>query len=311
MKKRAVVVGINDYYILDSTRKSDLQQAVWDGRAVYHLLKDAFGFGEIYHLEDRQASRERILHALRHVLAISAAGDVVCFYFSGHGARLRGDLAQADCDTYYEALVPASGAWITDRDLAQLADRLNPEHVNFTVITDACHSGGLHLADAHIKCRTPTYRGDLIEAIVSFMQTLIPCGLCLPLGSGELQHNVTNVRTGSEGAIDLDPDPDKRLVAASKATLLAACRFDELSWESSQARHGLFTQSMLETMSQSGFFDSYHDVIDLLRGGVAQKIARFIHPSRPGTQQTPQLFGQRNRMGERFLAGWVDTPARP
>lgn len=311
MAKRAVTVGVNDYFILDSTRKSDLRQAVRDARGIYHLLKDAFGFTEIYHLEDRQASRDRILHALRHVLSISEAGDVVCFYFSGHGARLRADLAQADCDTYYEALVPASGAWITDRDLARLADRLDPDYVNFTVITDACHSGGLHPADGTLKCRTPPFAGDLVEAIVAFMQTLIPCGLCLPSGSTALDQNVTNVRANPDGTIDLDPDPDKTLVAATKSTLLAACRFDELSWESTRAQHGLFTQTMVESMSQSGFLDSYNDVIDLLRGGVEGKIAQIVRPGRPGTRQTPQLFGQRNRMGESFLQGWVDTPVRP
>lgn len=311
MTKRAVVVGINDYTILDPRGRSNLRQCVRDAASVYHLLKDAFGFEDIYYYVDLFASRHAILNALRHVLSISEAGDTVCFYFSGHGARIRADLRQADCDTYYEALVPASGAWITDRDLAQLASRLEPDYVNFTVITDACHSGGLHIADANIKCRTPSFSDALIQAIVSYMHTLIPCGMCLLPGSDALNHNVSNVHERGDGTIDLDPDIDKTLVAASKSTLLAACRFDELSWEHRQLRHGLFTQALLELTSQSNFLASYHEVMEQLRTTVAQKITTLIQPNHPSTVQTPQLFGQRNRMGESFLAGWTTTPARP
>ena len=311
MTKRAVVAGINDYTILDPTGKSNLSHCVGDARSMHHLLRDSFGFTDIYHYENLHASRDRILNALRHVLSISEAGDSVCFYFSGHGARVRADLSRADCDLYYEALVPASGAWITDRDLAQLANRLEPDHVNFTVVTDACNSGGIHPADASIKCRTPTYSSELIQAIVNFLQTLIPCGICLSADSTELNNNVSNVQAMDNGMIDLDPDPDKTLIAGSKSTLLSACRFDELSWESGRYRHGLFTQSFLDIVNQSNFQASYHEMIEQLHSKVEEKIAAAIRPYHPGTVQTPQLFGQRNRMEENFLAGWIRTPAQP
>lgn len=311
MTKRAVVVGVNDYSILDPTGKSNLSQCVSDAASVYHMLKNAFDFGDIYYYSNLTASRGAILNALRHLLTISEAGDTVCFYFSGHGARVRADLSKADCDTYYEALVPASGAWITDRDLLQLTSRLSPDYVNFTVITDACHSGGLHPADASIKCRVPSFSDDLLQTIVRYLKTLIPCGICLSIDSSELAHNVDNVRLREDGTIDLDPDPDKILVAASKATLLAACRFNELSWESSQVHHGLFTQTLLDIASQSNFQSSYHNMMEQVRSGVIQKIGNLIQPHHPGTVQTPQLFGQRNRMDEDFLAGWTTTPAVP
>ena len=311
MTKRAIIAGINDYTILDPTGNSNLSHCVRDARSIHHLLRDAFGFTDIYHYDNLRASRDRILNALRHVLSISEAGDTICFYFSGHGSRVRADLSQADCDLYYEALVPASGGWITDRDVAQLADRLEPDYVNFTVVTDACNSGGIHPADATIKCRTPSYSSELIQAIVNFLQTLIPCGLCLPEDSTELNNNVSNVRADGNGMIDLDPDADKTLIALSKSTLLSACRFDELSWESDRYRHGLFTQSFLDIVNQSNFLASYHDMIEQLRNSVEGKISAVIRPHHPGTNQTPQLFGQRNRMEENFLAGWTHTPAHP
>jgi hypothetical protein len=71
----------------------------------------------------------------------------------------------------------------------------------------------------------------------------------------------------------------------------------------------VFTQAILDLVNQSDMQISHHDLMDQLRTGVADKIQRFIHPSRPGVAQTPQLFGQRNRMSESFLAGWIYTPA--
>lgn len=305
--KRALTVGVNNYSILDPTGESNLNACVNDARSIYYLLQDAFGFTQIYHLEDLRASRNNILSTLRHLIRISETGDTICFYFSGHGSRVRTDLSQADCDSYYEALVPASGAWITDRDLLRISEDLYPDAINFTIITDACNSGGLHTADAAIKCRTPIFAANLLEAIVNFMNTLIPCGVCVEAVS-QYADNVANVHE-EHGVIDLDPDPNKTLVGATKSTLLSACHFNELSWESSSISHGLFTQAILDSVNQSNMQISYHDFLADLSASVADKISTIIHPSRPGVTQTPQLFGQRNRMGENFLEGWIHTPA--
>lgn len=307
MAKRALTVGINNYAILDPSGNSNLNACVNDARSIYHLLKDSFGFTQIWHLENLKASRNSILSTLRHLIRISEAGDTICFYFSGHGSRLRADLSEADCDRYYEALVPASGAWITDRDLTAIADDLYPDAVNFTVITDACNSGGMHSADAALKCRTPIFESALLNAIVSFLSTLIPCGICVE-NLSQLNNNVSNVQQ-SNGTIDLDPDPNKTLIGATKSTLLSACHFNELSWETTRLGHGLFTQAILDSVNQSNMQINYHDFIATLQSNVAGKMSTLINPSQPGVTQTPQLFGQRNRMMENLLEGWIHTPA--
>lgn len=307
MAKRALTVGINNYSILDPTGRSNLSACVADSRSIYHLLKDSFGFTQVYHLEDLRASRNRILSTLRHLISISEAGDTICFYFSGHGSRLRADLSAGDCDKYYEALVPASGAWITDRDLMAITDDLYPDAVNFTIITDACNSGGMHSADAAIKCRTPIFGNELIDTIVSFLSTLIPCGICVE-DISQLNNNVSNVQS-TNGTIDLDPDPNKTLIGATKSTLLSACHFNELSWETTTIGHGIFTKAILESVSQSNMEVTYHNFMDTLQSNVDNKIRTLINPSKPGVTQTPQLFGQRNRMVENFLEGWIETPS--
>ncbi len=304
--KRALTIGINNYSILDPTGDSNLNACVNDARSIYHLLKNNFGFSQVYHLEDLRASRNRILSTIRHLVRISETGDTICVYFSGHGSRLRADLSQGDCDKYYEALVPASGAWITDRDLVNITDGLYPNAINFTMITDACNSGGMHPADTAIKCKTPIYESSLINAIVDFLSTLIPCGICAE-NTNQFNNNVGNVQANN-GTIDLDPDPNKTLVAATKSTLLSACHFNELSWESSRIGHGLFTQAILDTVNQSNMQISYHDLMTRLQSSVSSKMSSLILPHHPGVTQTPQLFGQRNRMTENFLEGYVHSP---
>lgn len=311
MAKRAVVVGINDYSVLDPTGRTNLGSCVNDANEIAHMLIDAFGFdpSQVYCYTNRAASSSNIMRALAYVLQQSEAGDVVCFYYSGHGGRWPANRNQAgDVDKYYEAIVPASGAPITDFDIFRLADSLQPSFVNFNVILDSCHSGGMHDVDSILKARSIRYGRELIDAIIRAMRTLIPCGVCIPPNSTVMANNVNNVEATSDGRIDLDEDPNKTLVQFSKSTLLAGCKYSELSWEVGGAGgapgHGLLTQSMLELVNASNFSITYHDLLTELQSRVSQKITSLIVPHHPGTTQTPQLMGQMNRMEEGFLAPW-------
>lgn len=142
MVKRALVVGINDYSSLDPSGKSNLSSCVSDADSMMDLLVSAFGFdsGESVKLTDRSADSTSITSMLKDILSKSNPGDVTCFYYSGHGSRTSADSSQADCDKFYESIIPASGPFITDRDLFNIANKLEPSVVEFTVILDSCHS---------------------------------------------------------------------------------------------------------------------------------------------------------------------------
>lgn len=308
MKKRAVIAGIDNYRIFDPSGKTDLSGCVHDARNINELLQDAFGFDEVYHYENHRASRDQILDALGHLISISEAGDTICFYFSGHGGRRRGKLSKVDCDYFYESLLTSTGELITDYDLTQLANPLYPDAVNFTLIIDACHSGGLHTADQELKCKAPVFDEELLLAIEASMATVIPFGLCISDNFEDILGNVSNVKVGPNGSIDLDPDPTKTFLPAAKSTLLAACNFNELSWISSKEKGSIFTNCLLEVINQSGYAGSYTDLFEELQEKMEDKITRYIRPNQPGTQQTAQLFGQRNRMKEAFLAGYTYSP---
>jgi hypothetical protein len=313
MTKRAVIVGINDYSVIDPTGKSNLGSCVNDANEMYHMLVDAFGFDptQVFCYRDRNASSANILRAVAYMLQNSEAGDVACFYYSGHGSRFPAVQGRFDIDRHYEAIIPASGAPITDFDLFRLADSLNPSFVNFNVILDSCHSGGMHDADDVVKSRSLRLIQEYIDALIRALRTLIPIGVCIPPSSTVMNNNIRSARLGADARLDLDVDPNKTLVQFSKSTLISGCRFDELSWEVSgsngAAGHGLLTQSFIDLVNASNFSITYHDLMTQLGTRVGQKITSQIVPTHPGVTQTPQLMGQMNRMEEQFLAGWNDS----
>ncbi len=302
MVKRAVVVGIDDYTVLDPTGNSNLNYCVRDAQAMYHLLTTVFvpGFepSQVYYYANSTATRENILRALRYITSVGEAGDVACFFFAGHGARVQG----AD-GVFYETIIPYSGDWISDWELYQIADSLLPSFVNFTIILDSCHSGGMiDLLPDNASVRTIQFLQELTDAMVQTMNTLIPCGICLPHDRvSAIRGNVSNVTVGANGMIDLDWDPDKTLIQFAKSTLIAACRFDELATEDGSFGHGLLTQSFTEIVNQSNFQMNYHDLLDELRTRVQQKAQAL------GVSQRPQIYGQQNRMEEDFLQGWTQS----
>ncbi len=313
MAKRAVVVGINDYSVIDPTGGTNLSCCVNDANEMAHLLIDAFGFdpSQVYRYTDRQASSAAIQRALAYVLQQSEAGDVVCFYYSGHGGRFPARPGDTNSDKYYEAIIPASGAPMTDFDLFRLANSLEPSFVNFNVILDSCHSGGMHDVDNIVKTRSIRLAQQIVQAMVKFLRTLIPFGVTIPPSSNVMNNNVSNVTAIGDDRVDLDEDPNKTLIQFSKSTLISACQYSELSWEvgsaGGAAGHGLFTQSFIDLVNASNFSISYHDLISQLQRRVSQKIKDQILPGHPGVTQTPQLMGQQNRMEEDFLAGWIDS----
>jgi hypothetical protein len=296
MTKRAVVVGINDYTTQFPDGSSNLAGCVNDAQSAYHLLVDAFGFdpSQTYYYEDAAASRTTILQALRYVVSVAEPGDVACFFYAGHGARLPSDPANPATNKYYEAIVPASGDWITDWEINDIAAGLQPSTVNFTVILDSCNSGGFHESAPDSRTRTVDFSPSLVEAMVANMSTVIPCGVCLPADSTVMNNNVSLVKGNGNGVV-CAVDDNKSLVPQSKSTVVAACRYDEVDIET--GGHGALTQGLLDIVNASNFSITYTDLIDELRTKVQSH----------NLTQTPTLLGQENRVIEEFLAPWHDS----
>jgi caspase domain-containing protein len=263
MAKRALVAGINDYSNWNSgvqiggmtLSAPNLNFCDADADSFAQLLKDGFLFDDVTLLKDSQATSQAILDGMKTILGKSVAGDVMCFYFSGHGGRMP-ENAGTSSTRYYETIVPYNTSMITSMDVATIADSLPPSEVNFTLVLDSCHSGGMFLS--------PDSRGYICDqstaqAFQAACQAIIPW-ICL-LDAVALDGNVSNLVLQASGVCTMDVDASKDNPDNAKATLLSACDYGELSAEQASIGHGFFTQAILDLVNASNFTISHPDLL--------------------------------------------------
>jgi len=155
--RRALLIGINDYPRLTSEgaltrigrdRITPLEGAVNDVVAMRDLLAARFGFdpAHIAVLLDTAATRDAILAGIRRLTADAQPGDVVFFFYAGHGSQRYNSLTRRPTKLD-QTIVPADanrGVFdIRDKELATLFDALLDKHVTLTLIFDSCHSGAI------------------------------------------------------------------------------------------------------------------------------------------------------------------------
>jgi hypothetical protein len=271
------------------------------------LLQQSLGFdvSNIITLTDQSATQSAVMAALANMVSASAPGDVACFYYSGHGSIEPDDPDNPSCERFYEAMCTATRPFLTDKDLFSLADQLQQSVVNFTVISDSCHSGGMDQeTDAVAKYKSLALGSDVSQRVADFMNTWIPAGIAVPSSSDVCSHNVKNVSVTEGGHLVCEEDPSQIFVELAKMTLIAGCRFWELSYESNG--HGLLTQALLDTVNASDFQMNYGALIETVRQQVAVSFENLLPTVAAGypTSQVPQLRGQANRMEEGFLQPW-------
>ncbi len=148
--KYALCVGINQF---KNYPAATLRGCVNDAEDMASLLKDLFGYrdGDILKLTDRQATKTRIMAALRKMVDGAQEGRYasLVFSFSSHGTQVP-DLDEDESDKADEAFCPhdlaqAGPGWdrdhlIVDDELHALFARVPPE-VHLEVYLDTCHSG--------------------------------------------------------------------------------------------------------------------------------------------------------------------------
>jgi Caspase domain len=156
--RRALLIGINDYTasklagqpMLGPPPDRDwpnLTGAVNDVHTLASMLKQLYGFrdDEIFILTDQDATRDAILAAIDDRLVKRAGkGDVVFFYFGGHGSQVRNSRSE-EPDKLDESIVPADsrrGAKdIRDKELRKRFNAILDADARLTIVLDNCHSG--------------------------------------------------------------------------------------------------------------------------------------------------------------------------
>jgi len=156
-RRRALLIGIDDYTASSFPRRPDLEQehrgwpdlkgAANDARILREMLVLLYGFApdDIVTLTNQQATRAAILQSIeRHLAAPSRAGDVVFYYFAGHGSQVPNPDSD-EPDGLDESIVPAdsrAGALdIRDKELRPLFNRILDRGAQLTLLLDHCHSG--------------------------------------------------------------------------------------------------------------------------------------------------------------------------
>lgn len=158
--RRALLIGINHYpappgadtagWVGPSgrARVPDLDGAVNDVAAMQDLLRARFGFeaAHLRSLTDSAATHDAILAAIEQLIAEAQTGDVVVFFYAGHGSERRNSLS-ARATKVDQTIVPvganAGGFDIRDKELARAFNRLLAKGVTLTLIFDSCHSGAI------------------------------------------------------------------------------------------------------------------------------------------------------------------------
>ncbi len=138
--KRALLIGINKYRAV-----TGLQGAVNDVETMREILTKRWGFlpANITMLTDEGATRENMLAAIRHIVAVSEPQDTIYIHYSGHGSQVE-DLNGDEEDGLDETLVPQDGRTngvrdIVDDELDDIFSNLRTHNV--IVMLDSCHSG--------------------------------------------------------------------------------------------------------------------------------------------------------------------------
>ena len=141
---RAVLVGIDEYARADIPT---LRGCVNDVALVRELLKRCVGVvnDDIHVLVNRRATKQNILRRLFMAIEGAAPGDVVVFYFSGHGSQIRDRDGDELADGLDELICPYDmdwdrGTYLLDDDMDAIFAAIPPDIV-LEAFFDCCFWG--------------------------------------------------------------------------------------------------------------------------------------------------------------------------
>jgi hypothetical protein len=129
-------------------RIENLDGSVNDALAMAAMLRNPkYGFTDVRLLRNEEATRDGILAALDQLVADARPGDVIAFYYAGHGSQRVNSLAEAKLNRLDQTIVPVdanAGQFdIRNTELALRFDRILDAGAELTLIFDSCHSGSI------------------------------------------------------------------------------------------------------------------------------------------------------------------------
>jgi hypothetical protein len=255
----ALCVGIDEY------ASAPLAGCVNDAKR-WKATLERIGFNDVRLLTNGEATRQGILDALGRLLEGRQPGDVLVLQYAGHGTRLPDVDGDEREDGEDEALCPFDldqGRFVIDDDLREALAKL-PDGVNLTCFFDCCHSGTITRLvrpgpGAAIGVRGAPARRRYIRATDAMIQAHRAFRETQPVAAG---------RSGRRAL--------GRVAADMKEVVFAACRADQVAYESEG--QGDFTRLVTELLSDRVPDESHVDFH-----------ARIVRAFGAGARQEPQL----------------------
>jgi len=259
----ALLVGINEYLSPNVSNLSGTQKDLEDMQD--YILSNYNAFEKkVAVLKDEEATRANIIKHFEQHLGQAQEGDIVLFYYSGHGSWGKTNEAffKFDPDGREEGLVCHDSRVdnqfdLADKEMAVLLNYVARNNAEVVLLIDSCHSGSVtRYADASTRL---TGESDQVRALSDYLydSTL-----------DEHRNYYTELAAQNGGEISEIP--------MSRHLLLSACSERELARETKDG--GWFTQSLLATLKENESL-SYFQVYSQVFSAISQKHEK----------QTPQL----------------------
>ena len=283
MPKKALLVGINDYAPVGSGGP-DLRGCVNDVSDMANTLS-VLGIipatpRAMRILTNSRATRAAILAGLKWLVKGAKKGDVLVFYYSGHGSYVA-DVSGDELDGRDETLCPhdyASAGMIKDDDIRTLLAGLSPG-ATLDIIFDSCHSG----SGTRAALDPPPGEHLLVSR---FIEPPIDYGFFL---DAEPSLPVRRLLKPRESAAT----KELVLVPGLNHVLWAGCRDNQTSQETviGGVYRGVFTYHFCKVLRGAG--------VGILRHRLDAQVSSNIH--RAGYAQIPQLEGTRTSLAEKVF----------
>lgn len=269
--KRALIVGIDNYQF--APKIPQLHGCVNDAQLMQAVLEEQFGFaaGNITLVTNEQATRDGMLAALDALVAATQPGDIVVFYYAGHGSQMT-DREGDEPSGLDSTLMPVdSEGWsgqnrdITDDEIHLRLLALGAKTDFITLIVDACHSATVSRDAFGVSSRG-------VPADTRPASDLPPS----PIPSA-------STRSAGVG----DHGPSGWMPLANQYVLIAGCRDEEISFEyrppesDGKVTHGALTYFLAQELRRATSGTSYRDVFERAAARVNANNARQ-HPQMEG-----------------------------
>lgn len=163
----AVLVGINTY---EDAYIADLQVCVGDVAAVHRALAPSYQVARLLTdaTPERLPTRANILGELSILSQAAGEGDLLLFYFSGHGMAEEGESYLLPRDARLAALKHTA---VNMRDVRELIEQ-SPARAK-VIVLDACHSG------ASIGKAGPAMTPEFIQQVFEKAQGIAVLASCM------------------------------------------------------------------------------------------------------------------------------------